>query len=190
MMKQINADLLQGLNLYLIGMMGVGKTAVGKAVAQQLGYRFFDTDELITQVQGEAITEIFAHAGETYFRELETKVLQELSTYARSVIATGGGMILKKTNWSFLQQGLVVWLDADVDLIMERLAMDQTRPLLQTENPRQTLADLLSQRRDRYAQADLHLKIEGKQAPETIATRIIDQIPSVIKQQSSPVSYS
>ncbi|AFZ42815.1 shikimate kinase [Halothece sp. PCC 7418] len=182
MMNQTNADLLQGLNLYLIGMMGVGKTAVGQAVAQQLTYRFFDTDELITRVQGQAITEIFAKAGEDYFRELETKVLQELSAYARSVIATGGGIILQNQNWSFLQQGLVVWLDADLDLIMERLAEDQSRPLLQTENPRQTLADLLDQRRDRYAQADLQIRVEPKQSPNAVASKIIEQIPSVIKE--------
>jgi len=182
MMNQTNADLLQGLNLYLIGMMGVGKTAVGQAMAQQLTYRFFDTDELITQVQGEAITKIFAKAGEAYFRELETKVLQELSACTRSVIATGGGIILKKNNWSFLQQGLVVWLDADLDLIMERLAQDQTRPLLQTENPRQTLANLFDQRRDLYAQADLQIRVQEQESPEAVAAKIMDRIPSVIKQ--------
>jgi shikimate kinase len=184
MMKKTNADLLQGLNLYLIGMMGVGKTAVGQAIAQQLTYRFFDTDELITQVQGEAITEIFAKEGEAYFRELETKVLQELSTYTRSVIATGGGIILKQNNWSFLQQGLVVWLDADIDLIMERLAQDESRPLLQTANPRQTLENLLQERRDRYAQADLKIKIQAEQSPSVVASEILTQIPSLIKDQS------
>ncbi len=183
-MKQKNVDLLQGLNLYLIGMMGVGKTAVGQTVAQQLNYRFFDTDELITQVQGEAITDIFAKEGETYFRELETKVLQELSTYTRSVIATGGGIILKKNNWSFLQQGLVVWLDANVDLIMERLATDASRPLLQTDNPKQTLENLLAERYSRYAQADLKIQIKSEQSPNAVAAEILAQIPSVIKENS------
>lgn len=177
-----NADLLQGLNIYLIGMMGVGKTAVGEALAQQMSYRFFDTDELITRVQGQAITDIFAQEGETYFRDLETKVLEELSVCARSVIATGGGIILKKDNWSFLQQGLVVWLDATVELILERLAADQSRPLLQTENPQQTLKDLLGQRRSLYAQADLQIQIERHQSPSAIAAKIINTIPSVVKK--------
>ncbi|MDR9402328.1 MAG: shikimate kinase [Halothece sp. Uz-M2-17] len=185
MMNQTNADLLQGLNVYLIGMMGVGKTAVGKAVAERLNYRFFDTDELVTKVQGEAITDIFSQQGEDYFRDLETKVLQELSTYGRSVIATGGGIILKKNNWSFLQQGLVVWLDAEIDLIMKRLANDRSRPLLKTENPKQTLTDLLSQRRSQYAQADLHIKVKPEQSPDGVALQIMEQIPSVIKEQSS-----
>ncbi len=179
-----NADLLQGLNLYLIGMMGVGKTSVGYAIAQQMNYRFFDTDDLITKVQGETIAEIFANAGEDYFRDLETKVLQEVSTCTRSVIATGGGLILKNQNWSFLQQGLVVWLDANVDLIMTRLANDQSRPLLQTENPRQTLETLWWKRRSRYAQADLQIEIEPKQSPHEIATVILDKIPYVIKEKS------
>ena len=178
-----SADLLQGLNVYLIGMMGVGKTSVGKAVAQKMNYRFFDTDDLITQVQGETIPEIFANSGEDYFRELETKVLEQLSTCNRSVIATGGGIILKRMNWSFLQQGLVIWLDASVDLIMERLAEDQTRPLLQTENPQQTLETLWWKRRSRYAQADLQVEIQREQSPSYIATRILEQIPSVIKEK-------
>lgn len=183
-MTQTNADLLQGLNIYLIGMMGVGKTAAGQAVAQKLNYRFFDTDDLITRVQGEAITDIFAKEGETYFRDLETKVLEELSTRTRSVIATGGGIILKSYNWSFLQQGLVVWLDAGVDLIMERLANDNSRPLLQTENPKQKLETLLSERRSSYAQADLQVMIKPEQSPGEVASEIMEKIPSVIKEQS------
>jgi len=183
-MTKTNAELLQGINVYLIGMMGVGKTATGQAVAKELNYRFFDTDDLITQVQGEAITDIFANQGEPYFRELETKVLEELSTCARSVIATGGGIILKSHNWSFLQQGLVVWLDADVDLIMERLAGDTSRPLLQTKNPKQKLENLLGERRSYYAQADLQVIIKREQSPAQVASQILEQIPSVIKEQS------
>jgi len=178
-----NADLLQGLNLYLIGMMGVGKTSVGKAVAQQMNYRFFDTDDLIVNVQGETIPEIFSNSGEDYFRELETKVLQELSPCTRSVISTGGGIILKRHNWSFLQQGLVVWLDASVDLIMERLGRDRSRPLLlQSDHPQQTLETLWWKRRSRYAQADLKIEIEREHSPNQVATRILEQIPSLIKE--------
>ncbi len=184
-MTQNNANLLQGLNIYLVGMMGVGKTSVGEAVAKELSYRFLDTDDLITKIQGQAITEIFAQQGETYFRELETKVLEELSTYTRTVVATGGGIILKPENWSFLQQGLVVWLNANVDLLMERLAQDESRPLLQTENPRQTLERLLEQRRSRYAQADLQINIDAGESPSAIALQVINKIPSVIKSQNS-----
>ncbi|AFZ49468.1 shikimate kinase [Dactylococcopsis salina] len=184
MMMKTKTNLLQGLNIYLVGLMGVGKTAVGKEIAQQLNYRFFDTDDLIIRVEGKAITDIFAQKGETYFRELETKVLQELSVCTRSVIATGGGIIMKKENWSFLQQGLVVWLDAKTDLIMERLAEDNTRPLLKTENPKQTLDDLWWKRRSRYAQSDLQISIERSQSPSEIASEVLMQIPEVIKQAS------
>lgn len=183
-MTKTNADLLQGLNIYLVGLMGVGKTSVGETIAQQINYRFFDTDQLITRIQGKPITDIFAQEGETYFRDLETQVLQELSACSRSVIATGGGIILKKKNWSFLQQGLVVWLDANVDLIMERLANDQSRPLLQTDDPRQTLEDLWFKRRSTYAQADLQVIIKPEQSPMEVAIELFAQIPSVIKEQS------
>lgn len=184
-MTENNANLLQGLNIYLVGMMGVGKTSVGKALAKEISYRFLDTDDLITKIQGQAIPDIFAQEGETYFRELETKVLEELSTYTRTVVATGGGIILKPENWSFLQQGLVVWLNAEVDLLMERLAQDESRPLLQTENPRQTLETLLAERRSRYAQADLHINLDAGESPSAIASRVITTIPSVIKSQNS-----
>jgi len=180
-----NAELLQGINVYLIGMMGVGKTSVGQALAEQLHYRFFDTDDLIVRVQGQSISDIFATQGEPYFRDLETQVLQELSACTRSVIATGGGMIMKSYNWSFLQQGLVVWLDASVDLIMERLANDHNRPLLQTENPKQTLESLLSQRQSWYAQADLQVMIKPEQSPGEVASQILEKVPSVIKEYSN-----
>ena len=184
-MTKNNANLLQGLNIYLVGRMGVGKTSVGKAVAEQLSYRFLDTDDLITKIQGQPITEIFSQQGETYFRELETKVLEELSTYTRSVIATGGGIILKPENWSFLQQGLVVWLNAGVDLLMERLAQDESRPLLQTANPRETLERLLEERYSQYAQADLQINIHADESPSAIASRMIQEIPTVVKSQNS-----
>ena len=167
-------DLLKGLNVYLIGMMGTGKTTVGKLLAQELGYRFFDTDELIEAVAGQKITEIFAREGETYFRDLESKVLNEISAYVRSAIATGGGIIQRQMNWSYLRQGLIIWLDTDLDIIQARLSEDRSRPLASK------LESLLEVRRPLYAQADLHIKVEDRQTPEEVVDRIIELIPSVI----------
>lgn len=177
---------LQGLNIFLVGMMGAGKTSVGKVLARQLGYRFSDTDVLIEKVAGRSINEIFATEGEDYFRELEAKILEEISAYTQCAIATGGGIILKQMNWSYLRQGAIVWLDVPVDTIVRRLARDKTRPLLKEGDLAQKLTSLLEARRSLYAQADLHIEIESKQTPEEIASQICDRIPSILK--SSPTA--
>ena len=170
-------DLLKGLNVYLIGMMGTGKTTVGKLLATELGYRFFDTDELIEAVANKTIPEIFAEEGEENFRDLESKVLNEVSAYTRSAIATGGGIIQRQMNWSYLRQGLIIWLDTDLKIIQERLSEDQGRPLASK------LESLWSVRRPLYAQADLHIKVETQQTPEELVNQIIELIPSVIKSK-------
>ncbi len=108
-------DLLKGLNVYLVGMMGSGKTTVGKLLAEKLNYRFLDTDILIETIAGKTIKQIFAQEGEAKFRELETQVLGEVSAYTRSVISTGGGVVLKAKNWSYLHYGIIIWIDAPVE---------------------------------------------------------------------------
>ncbi|WP_026102369.1 shikimate kinase [Pleurocapsa sp. PCC 7319] len=171
------SNLLQGLNIYLVGMMGSGKTTIGRHLAQKLQYRFADTDQTIQAIAKKSITEIFQQEGEVYFRELETKVLAELSVYTRSVISTGGGIIQQQLNWSYLRHGLIVWLDVDLEILKKRLAGDQTRPLADK------LESLLKTRRPLYAQADICLSIEQEQTPQAITNRIIETIPSVLKSQ-------
>lgn len=127
---------LKGVNLYLVGMMGCGKSTTGRALAQQLGYGFVDTDDLITQLTGQAITDIFAESGEAHFRQVESKVLSEVAAHTKLVVATGGGIVLDKKNWSFLQHGLVIWLDVEPDQLWQRLQTDQSRPLLQNQIPK------------------------------------------------------
>ena len=166
--------LLQGVNVYLIGMMGSGKSTIGKILAQKLNYRFFDTDVLIEKVSQRKIPEIFATEGESYFRELETKVLQEVSAYTHSAIATGGGIIQKPVNWSFLRQGLIVWIDADLEILQERVTKDTNRPLAGK------LQSLLAKRYSLYAQADLKVKSDHVKTPEQVATEIINKIPDKI----------
>ena len=178
--------LLQGLSVFLVGMMGAGKTSVGEVLAHKLGYRFFDMDVLIERVKGCSVQEIFAQEGEAKFREVETQVLNQLSAYTQSAIATGGGVVVDPMNWSYLQQGLVVWLDAPVELLAERLAADDTRPLLNHSNPVEKLTTLLEQRYALYSQADIRITIQPDQSPEDIAIAILESIPEVLKNKTPP----
>lgn len=173
---------LQGISIFLIGMMGTGKTTVGQVLAQRLGYRFFDSDDLIERVTQQSINGIFTSQGEESFRDIESKVLAELSAYTKSVIATGGGIVLRPTNWSYLHHGLIIWLDAPVEVLKKRLVEDTTRPLLQESDLTFKLSTLLEQRRALYQQADLHIHIEENQTPEQITAKLIEQIPTVLKQ--------
>ncbi len=179
-------DLLKGINLYLIGMMGSGKTTVGRELAAKMGYGFCDTDAVIEQVAHQSINEIFQSDGEEGFRELESKVLGELAAFTRLAIATGGGIVLRRENWSYLQQGLVVWLDVPVEILLSRLASDTSRPLLQVSDRESELKTRLDQRKPLYAQADLQIAVTKDETAEEIAARIIETIPTVLKPPTHP----
>ena len=154
---------LQGLNIYLIGMMGAGKSAVGRPLAEALGYRFLDADDALEQVAGRTIPEIFSTDGEAGFRELETAVLGQIAGWHSLVVATGGGVVTRPENWGHMRQGVVVWLDAPAPLLLQRLRADSTpRPLLQAGDPRARLSELLAQRQPLYAQADLRVQQAGE----------------------------
>jgi shikimate kinase len=169
------SNLLQGLNIYLIGMMGSGKTTVGKHLAQELNYRFIDSDQTIEAIAKQKISTIFEQDGEAYFRELETKVLAELSVYTRSIISTGGGIIQQQINWSYLRQGLVIWLDVDLEILTKRVAEDTTRPLANK------LESLLVTRRPLYAQADIRIPVKPEQSATEVSAQIKELIPTVLK---------
>lgn len=149
--------MLSGVNLYLIGMMGAGKSTVGRLLAAELGYGFLDLDELIEKVSGFSIPEIFANHGEAAFRKLETDVLAQVAPFTRMVVATGGGVVVTQGNWGYLRHGVVLWLDASVETLVRRLEKRrETRPLLgDTEDLRERLESLLAARQNLYAQADL-----------------------------------
>jgi shikimate kinase len=174
---------LQGLNIYLIGMMGAGKSTIGKLLAERLEYRFLDTDTSIEKVAQQSVTAIFQTVGETEFRQLETQVLAEVSAYTRLVVATGGGIAIKLENWNHLQQGLVIWLDPAVDTLVEQLKDDTTRPILNSpEDLHSQLEQILAARRDRYAAADLQLPITPNLSPSEIVEQLITLIPTVLKR--------
>jgi shikimate kinase len=177
---------LQGLNIYLVGMMGSGKSTIGRSLAHRLDYRYFDTDVLIERTTQKTITNIFAEEGETYFRNLETEVLHQLSPYYKSVISTGGGIILKPQNWSYLREGLVIWLNVALEAIEERLRGDQTRPLLRTHEEEDALKTKLIQlwqeRQHLYRQADLTIAIaSNSQSSNETVEIILERIPEVLK---------
>jgi len=180
---------LEGLNLYLVGMMGSGKSSAGRHLAQQLGYRFLDADTTLEQVAGRPIPELFATEGEEGFRRLEAAVLNQIASWHSLVVATGGGVVTQPQNWGQLHQGVVIWLDAPDSLLLQRLAADPTpRPLMAVANPAARLAELLAQRRPLYAQADLHIQQDGRPADQ-VAAQILEALPSVIKQRSAPPQH-
>jgi shikimate kinase len=176
---------LQGLNVYLIGMMGCGKSTIGPLLAAQLGYSFLDTDTTIEKLVSQSITDLFQSIGEPQFRKIETQVLAEVSAHIRLIVATGGGIAIDRENWNHLHQGLVIWLDPTVDLLVERLQGDTSRPILAASTDLQSkLEHLLAERRHRYAEADIHLPIATKLAPEEIVDLILTAIPTVLKTPS------
>jgi shikimate kinase len=177
---------LEGLNLYLVGMMGTGKSAVGRPLAAALGYRFLDADTSVERVAGRSIPELFAQVGEPGFRDLETAVLGQIASWHSLVVATGGGVVTRPENWGHMQQGVVVWLDAAPELLLRRLAADPSpRPLLQTADPESQLTSLLSQRQRLYAQADLHIRQNGEPI-EQVAAAVLAQLPTILKQRQAP----
>lgn len=181
--------MLQGVSIYLIGMMGTGKTTVGEKLAHRLNYRFLDLDSLIEKVTGESIKDIFAHSGEATFRDIETQVLAATSAYTRTVVATGGGIVLKQMNWSYLRHGLIIWLDAPIGVLLSRLMSDSTRPLLQVDDPSFALQNILKERLPLYQQADLRILQELQQTSDEVVEEIIQQIPSILKQPIIPPDY-
>jgi len=143
-------------NLVLIGLMGAGKSAIGRLTAQALGIPFIDSDHEIERVSRMSITDLFAAYGEEEFRALETRVIKRLLKTGPRVVSTGGGAYInERTRKHIKRGGLTVWLKADLDVLWERVNKRDTRPLLKTENPRQTLENLMNARYPVYAEADV-----------------------------------
>lgn len=164
---------LQGSNLYLIGMMGSGKSSIGDIVARRMGtYNFLDTDDIIETATKMKIPEIFEAEGEEGFRDIEAQILNSLHAYVRCVVSTGGGIVCKMQNWSKLQTGIVIWLDVAPEIIMKRIE-GTDRPLLQTEDPMKTLKSLLEERLESYQQADIRIEITEDMDEEQVAEQVI-----------------
>ena len=175
---------LAGRSLYLVGMMGSGKTSTGRPLAERLGYGFVDADAVIEQAAGCSIPDIFDRDGEAGFRSLESQVLSAISQRHSLVVATGGGVVTQPENWGMLHSGIVIWLDVVPDQLLQRLNADSTvRPLLQTADPEAALNALLNERRPLYAEADLTVVINDE-TPEAVADGILQLVPSLLKDPS------
>ena len=134
-------------NFFLIGLMGSGKTTIGRQLSLKLNKQFYDTDHEIVARMGVPITTMFEIEGEEKFRERESRVLSELVQNNNIVLATGGGIVLREMNRQLLRRhGTVIYLQVDIDVILERTRFDRSRPLLQTENPRAKLETLFQER--------------------------------------------
>ena len=142
--------------IVLVGLMGAGKTSVGRRLAEKLGIPFVDADHEIEAAAGKPIKEIFADHGEAYFREGERRVIQRLIGNGAQVLATGGGAYMNDETRARIQEhGISVWLRASLPLLMKRVAKRQDRPLLQTEDPEAVMRGLIDKRYPVYALADV-----------------------------------
>ncbi len=160
--------------IVLIGLMGAGKSSVGRRLAAALDAVFFDADEEIETAAGMPIAEIFEHHGEAHFREGERRVIARLMGEGPCVLATGGGAFMNDETRALLKrEAVTVWLRADLDVLVERTSRRKTRPLLLTGDPRQILSDLIDQRTPYYSQADYTVDSLGGEPHEAMVARII-----------------
>lgn len=161
----MSASRSSALNVVLIGFMGCGKSVIGPRLATLLGFDFLDTDQLIVEAAGKSIPDIFAAEGEAGFRAHETAALQSLLARGqlRSVISTGGGIVTQPTNEAALRAlGCLLWLTSSDETLWQRVRRNRERPLLHTDDPRQTFDELLTRRRPLYqALADLTIDTTG-----------------------------
>ena len=163
----------------LVGMMGAGKTAVGRALAARLQVPFLDSDHEIEAAANRTIPEIFARDGEAFFRLKERQVIARLLTEECGVLSTGGGAFLAAENRETItRNGASIWLQADLDVLWKRVRYRDTRPLLQTADPRATLAQLYEARVPLYAKADLAVVSDGKASIEEMVDRVLEALRS------------
>lgn len=162
--------------IVLVGMMGVGKSTVGRRLAARLGLNFVDADEEIEKAAGMTVTEIFERYGESYFRDGERRVIARLMDGAPKVIATGGGAFMQdETRRLILDGATAIWLDADIDILVDRVGRRESRPLLKNRDPRTVLTELATVRNPIYALAPIHVKSIA--APHEVAVdSIMEQL--------------
>ncbi|MCB1340231.1 MAG: shikimate kinase [Pseudooceanicola sp.] len=158
----------------MIGMMGAGKTAVGRALAARLGVKFLDSDAEIETAANMTVPEIFVRDGEPFFRRKESQVIARLLDEERCVLSTGGGAFLAEVNRRTIsEKGVSVWLNAAPEVLWNRVRHKESRPLLKTANPRATLFELYAARKPVYAQADLQVISEGDVSVEQMVDRVL-----------------
>jgi shikimate kinase len=167
---------LGGRSIVLVGLMGAGKSTVGRKLAGLLGLPFLDADIEIETVSRMTIPELFAAYGEPEFRDLERRVIARMLETGPIVLATGGGAFMQEqTRAAIAEHGISVWLDADLDLLMERVARRQNRPLLQTSDPRAVMQKLMAERYPVYATAQIRVRSRDVKK-EVVALEVVDAL--------------
>ena len=161
----------------VVGLMGAGKTAVGTLVAQKLGTTFLDSDHEIEKAANMSVAEIFARDGEGFFRTKESQVLERLLKSEPCILSTGGGAYMSDVNRALISEhGIALWLKADIDLLWSRVRQKNTRPLLRTDNPYQTLSDLYEKRNPIYAKAEIAVESEQGLSLEAMANKVVETL--------------
>lgn len=163
-------------SLVLVGLMGAGKSAIGRRLIARLNLPFLDADHEIEAAAGKSIADIFKEHGELYFRDREEKVIERLLMHGPLILATGGGAFMsERTRRTICENGVSLWLKADIDVLMERVGRRDHRPLLQTENPKAVMENLMDERYPVYAQADIIVESRDV-AHEIIVGEIINAL--------------
>ena len=168
-------------SIVLIGMMGVGKSSIGRRLGSRLGVPFVDADTEIERAAGMSIADIFARHGEAAFRSGEARVIARLLNGGPQVLATGGGAVMNEPTRALIKErGVSIWLSAELDLLLRRISKRKAeRPMLQTEDPAATLRDLLTTRQPIYAQADI--TVQSRDVPhDAIVTEIIEALAAFL----------
>lgn len=163
----------------LVGMMGSGKTAIGRALAEDLNVDFLDSDQEIEEAAAMSIAEIFERDGEPFFRDRESEVIKRLLESRVGILSTGGGAFMSERNREMISEfGVSLWLDADLELLWSRVKHKDTRPLLRTENPKQTLTEIYNTRVPVYQLADLTVTAKPEYTIPEMANAAIDVLKS------------
>jgi shikimate kinase len=181
---------LKGRAIVLVGLMGCGKSAVGKRLAGRLALPFVDADEEIERVADKSINEIFTDHGEDYFRNGERRVIARLLGNGAQVLATGGGAFINpETRASIKERGVSIWLRAELPVLMRRVMKRDTRPLLKTADPEAVMRDLMAKRYPIYAEADI--TVESREVPhDTIVTEVLASLRKHFELTDAPAAHS
>ncbi|MCH2077127.1 MAG: shikimate kinase [Rhodobacteraceae bacterium] len=167
-------------NIVLVGMMGAGKTAIGKSLASRLDVPFRDSDAALEEAANMTIPEIFARDGEAFFREKEAQIISRLLDETPGILSTGGGAFLRpETRALIAERGLAVWLKADLEVLWQRVRHKDTRPLLRTPDPRATLAELLEARTPSYSEAGVTVEALGAYSIDDTTDAVMTALSNV-----------
>jgi shikimate kinase len=170
-------------NIVLIGFMGTGKTTIAIELSHRLGMKYVSIDNLIEKKENRTINEIFTKSGEEYFRDVESSVIRDAACKDNLVIDTGGGAVIRDENVAYMKSsGIVICLKAAEDVIMERTKKYKHRPLLNVEDPKRKIRDLLAKRAPYYAKADYTIDT-GELMVKQVIDKIVEIAESKLKQK-------